>query len=67
MPVAYVTPLYMAQMQLLSMQLQAVNLINFSSPESRQVANASNRNIIVGNIGLVTTGPQTATPVNVGH
>lgn len=33
----------------------------------RQVARARNQQVITGNLGAVTTGTQTASPVNVGR
>jgi len=49
-------------------QAQVLYLLVLSRgvPSRTQSAKASNQNIVVGNLGVVTTGTQTATPVNVG-
>jgi hypothetical protein len=64
MAIALSTPFQMAQMQLLSSQLQMLSPLVFAAARV-QVARASNRNIITGNLAAVTTGVQTASPVNV--
>jgi len=58
------------QMQLQSQQQQQQQLILLSQIAAglanvTQIAHATNSNIIAGNAGAVTTGPQTANPVNV--
>lgn len=48
-------------------QLQVINNVLRSPIRRRtQRARAANQNVITGNIGAVTTGTQTANPVNVG-
>lgn len=49
-------------------QSQALYLFTLSTRAARRVqsAKAANQNIVVGNLGVITTGAQTATPVNVG-
>lgn len=56
---------------LILQQLQQVNVALLSMPlvlrRRTQVASASNRNIITGNLGAVLTGAQNASPLNVGR
>jgi len=58
-------PFQMAQMQFLVNLTGQLGFIGVMSSTRVQVARASNRNIITGNLAAVTTGIQTASPVNV--
>ena len=54
-----------AQLQFQRQDQNIQTLLNCISGLSGQVARATNANLIVGNTGATTTGPQTANPVNV--
>ena len=58
------SPVLIAQAMMLQ-QLQWINAA-LTAPQRLQVARASNRNIVTGNIGPVVTGTQNASPLNVG-
>ena len=60
-------PFLMGQQLWLLQQQQALLVVVASTPRTLQVAKASNRNIVVGNLGPVMTGTQTASPLNVGR
>lgn len=44
---------------------QAMLLANWAQTQGSQASVARNGNIIVGNLGVVTTGAQTASPTNI--
>jgi hypothetical protein len=48
----------------LLVQFQNINRALFFAPRRIQRAKASNQNVIVGNLGLVRTGDQSANAVN---
>lgn len=54
-----------AQAQLQQQQQAVFNATIMAHLQNLQVATAANTNLIVGNTGATTTGPQTANPVNV--
>lgn len=46
-------------------QAQALGVLQHGLFECNQIARATNQNVLVGNSGVTTTGPQTANPTNV--
>lgn len=46
-------------------QAQALGVLQHGLFECNQIARATNQNVLVGNQGVTTTGPQTANPTNV--
>lgn len=46
-------------------QAQGINFLHHGLAECNQLARATNQNVLVGNQGVTTTGPQTANPTNV--
>ena len=61
-------PFLLAQQQVVLMRLGAVQAALFTSPISlggMSSGQLAQRNIVVGNAGLIGTGTQTASPTNV--
>lgn len=46
-------------------QAQGISFLHHGLAECNQLARATNQNVLVGNQGVTTTGPQTANPTNV--
>ncbi|WP_336240427.1 hypothetical protein [Citrobacter werkmanii] len=46
-------------------QAQGIGFLHHGLAECNQLARATNQNVLVGNQGVTTTGPQTANPTNV--